>query len=432
VYSVNCSDSLTAGHYGPDYVLYNRKVLSRESATVWKTQTAPESIIIKVCPVPHGAPMTTEAVQHDRLIMLAVGGERTIARMRLVVILFIFMIPLFQALRRHPILDAEILIGFGATSLALAIALTILVVAPRIGNRTWFSYLTSLIDVTLVTAALIAFLVLSAPHSAVNSKVVWEIYLLAIGATALRPRHGIVIITTLAAIAEYLSIVLYASLHWNLNDPALFSPFPYGMFDWGTQIGRMALMASAGLLAIVLARRTIYLARLAGRDVLTGASSRTFFQLRLHEEIQRAQRYRRPLVLALLDVDNLKQINDRLGHELGDVALVRVVGALRNGLRASDGVFRYGGDEIAVLMPESTQAEAEKRLKRIAARIRSQPLEDLPLTVSVGVANCPHDANVGDSLLRVADRRLYAAKRGGRNRIVGTEEPDWTPAGIGR
>ncbi len=376
--------------------------------------------------------MTTEAVQHDRLITLAVGGERTIARMRLVIILFIFTIPLFQALRRHPILDAGILIGFGATGFALAIALTILVVAPRIGNRIWFSYLTSLIDVTLVTAALVAFLMLSAPHSAVNSKVVWEIYLLAIGATALRPRHGIVIITTLAAIAEYLGIVLYASLHWNLNDPALFSPFPYGMFDWGTQIGRMALMASAGLLAVVLARRTIHLARLAGRDALTGAFSRAFFQLRLNEEIQRAQRYRRPLVLALLDVDNLKQINDRLGHELGDVALIRVVGALRNGLRASDGVFRYGGDEIAVLMPESTQAEAENRLKRIAVRIRAQPLEGLPLTVSVGVANCPHDADVGDSLLRTADRRLYAAKRGGRNRIVGAEDPDWTPAGIVR
>jgi diguanylate cyclase (GGDEF)-like protein len=83
-------------------------------------------------------------------------------------------------------------------------------------------------------------------------------------------------------------------------------------------------------------------------------------------------------------------------------------------------------------MPESTQAEAEKRLKRITARIRSQPLEGLPLTVSVGVASCPHDADVGNSLLRVADHRLYAAKRGGRNRIVGAEKPDWTPAGIVR
>ncbi len=377
--------------------------------------------------------MTTEAAgQYDRLVTLAIGGERMIARIRLAVILFIFTIPLFQALRQYPSLDIEILIGLGASGLALGIAFIILVVTPKIGNRVWFSYFTSLVDVTLVTATLAAFLLLSIPHTAVNSRVVWEIYLLAIGATALRPRPGGAIAAALVAIAEYLGIVLYASLHWSLNDPIRFGPFPYGMFNWGDQIGRMILMGAAGLLAFALTRRTIYLARLAGKDALTGAFNCTFFKLRLHEEIQRAHRHHRPLVLALLDVDNLKQINDRLGHELGDIALVRVVEALRNGLRASDGVFRYGGDEIVVLMPESTPGEAEKRLKRIAARLYSQPLEGLPLTVSVGVASDPYDADVGGSLLRVADRRLYAAKRGGRNQIVATEKPDLTSAGVAR
>ncbi len=351
----------------------------------------------------------------ERLLALAAGGERTIARIRLGIVVCIFAIPVFQALRALA-LDPETFVGLVGSASALGLSVVLLVLAERDEPPSWLPYVTAAADVTMVSGVLAIFLVLAHPHTAVNSKVVWEIYLFAIMGTALRPHRRVVILATMLAMAQYLAIVLYASLHWALN-AASFAPFPYGMFSWEAQISRLLLIAAAGGLTYAFVKRTGRLTQLAGSDMLTGAYNRTLFEIRLREEVQRARRHRRTLSLAMVDLDRLKSLNDALGHDRGDEALVRAATVLRRGLRSSDNVFRYGGDEFAVLMPEAHAEEARARLARIATQLRSQRIAGRMLTLSIGIASVPRDATSAAALLQAADRNLYEAKRGGRNCI---------------
>jgi len=356
------------------------------------------------------------ALAADRLLLATGGDERAIARIRLGIIACVFAIPLVQAMRAG-LLSEETAVGMAAAGAALVLAALILALAGRMRGRRWFPYLTVIVDVTMVSGALAVFVVLGHPHTAVNSKVVWEIYLIAILAAALRSERGVVLAATATAVSEYLAILLWAALGWNLNDPS-FAPFVYGTFSWSAQISRLILLVACGLLALALVHRMARITQMAASDALTGALNRTFFEYRLEEEVLRARRHRRRLALAMVDLDNLKNINDELGHECGDLALVTVARGLRAGLRASDSIFRYGGDEFAVLLPEARAEEARVRLARIATQLRSRPVEGRSLTLSVGVAAAPADSGDSRGLLRIADENLYRAKRQGRDCIV--------------
>lgn len=359
----------------------------------------------------------------EQLLSFAAGGERIVAQVRLAVVLCLFAIPLFQLLYYREI-DTGVLTGLGATSLALLLSMLYYGLARHRQFLTWLPYVTSLSDVTLVSAALSVFLVFNEPHVAVNSRVIWDVYLLAIGATALRPRRGVVIATTGAAILQYLAIAFYADLHWNLNDPA-WAPFYYGVFNWATQISRTILMAATGILAFAIIREVSQISRLAGTDSLTGIFNRTYFELRIGEETERARRYRHALTLVMVDIDHFKEINDALGHEYGDRALIQVTRDLKSGLRASDILFRYGGDELAVLMPETGAQDAHAILRRITESLHEIDLKDRTLTFSAGIASLPVDAHDCESLIHAADKYLYAAKQHGRNCIM-PEQPELT------
>lgn len=364
----------------------------------------------------------------DRLLLVTGGDERTIARIRLAIIACVLAIPAFQALRAGRFTE-QAAVGLGAAGAALLLALVLLVLAGRMRGHRWFPYLTVIVDVTMVSGALAVFVALGQPHTAVNSKVVWEIYLIAILAAALRSGRGVVLAATAAAVAEYLAILLWAYIGWDLNDPA-FSPFVHGTFSWTAQISRLILLGACGLLALALVQRMARITQMAASDALTGALNRTFFEYRLEEEVLRARRHRRRLAIAMVDLDNLKNINDDLGHESGDQALVAVAQSLRAGLRASDSIFRYGGDEFAVLLPEARAEEARVRLARIATELRSRPIDGRSLTLSVGVAAAPADAGDSHGLLRIADENLYRAKRRGRDCIVASSKP--APQSIGQ
>jgi len=164
------------------------------------------------------------------------------------------------------------------------------------------------------------------------------------------------------------------------------------------------------------------LRRLVITDGLTGLfNSRHFFE-RLEVELSRTVRYGRSLALLMLDVDRFKAFNDRFGHQEGDRALRAVADALTTGIRASDSAFRYGGEEFAVLLPETAADGAmlvARRLVEAVATRRFGPegAAEAELTVSVGVA-ARRDGETSKDLLRRADEALYASKNAGRNRAT--------------
>ncbi|MGH8127608.1 MAG: diguanylate cyclase [Gammaproteobacteria bacterium] len=357
-----------------------------------------------------------EAEEH--VFAFAVGGEHAVAQARLGLVVCLCALPIFQLVRTRTF-NPDLLIGFGAAGAALVVAFVFYLLARNTRLHPWLSYMTGVADVTLVSAVLLAFLGFGDPLVAANSRVLWALYLLAIGISALRPRRGIVVLVTLVAIGEYFAIALYADLRWNFIDPG-FAAAGYGYFDWFAQISRMALMGAAGILAAVLVKRISYISRLAGTDSLTGAFNRTYFNMRLVEELQRAHRYRHPLTLAIVDIDHFKHINDTFGHDFGDKVLILIALRLKRGLRASDLLFRHGGDELAVLMPETSAQDAHQVLARIVRAVRKTRLKNHPLTVSIGTATWPNDARNGMALVRAADDNLYTAKDRGRDCIVST------------
>lgn len=172
--------------------------------------------------------------------------------------------------------------------------------------------------------------------------------------------------------------------------------------------------------------RTLALAQSrAMTDALTGLPNRWALQDALKRMLAQAARSERPLALVLLDLDHFKQLNDSFGHDAGDTALAAVGDALLTGLRESDMAARSGGEEFAVLLPDTALEGAVAVAEQLRAAIAAidLPLPGVALTASFGVAVLPLHAVDADGLMRVADRALYAAKRAGRNRVEVAEAP---------
>ena len=151
---------------------------------------------------------------------------------------------------------------------------------------------------------------------------------------------------------------------------------------------------------------------LAEHDPLTRLYNRRAFVDALRIEMTRARRYTRPFALVVLDVDGLKEVNDARGHQAGDDALVRTGSVLRAGLRSADTAYRIGGDEFALLLPETTADEARAVVERIADELRATPEADR-LAASFGVALWSEAFAEPEALLREADAAMYVAKRSG-------------------
>lgn len=165
----------------------------------------------------------------------------------------------------------------------------------------------------------------------------------------------------------------------------------------------------------------------ANRDGLTGLTNHRCFLEILEKEFIRSSRYWRPLSLLMIDLDGFKTINDNLGHQKGDAVLARISTLLRKSVRDVDTVARYGGDEFAILLPETDLEAARNLAERVLTSIGQSPFLDgqkiFPLSASIGVASY-HPALLGPgALLQGADQALYLAKRSGRNRVQVCQKP---------
>jgi two-component system cell cycle response regulator len=154
-------------------------------------------------------------------------------------------------------------------------------------------------------------------------------------------------------------------------------------------------------------------------DHLTGLANRRRFERQLEREVARTERYGRPFCLLLMDIDNFKDVNDTHGHDAGDEALRRVANVIQSGTRGIDTGARIGGDEFAVILPETDLVhglEVAERLRAAIAALDFNPAGHI--TASLGAAELPTCARTGEELRTAADAALYEAKRGGRDRAA--------------
>jgi diguanylate cyclase (GGDEF)-like protein len=207
----------------------------------------------------------------------------------------------------------------------------------------------------------------------------------------------------------------------------------------------MDVLASAGLFRVPIIIEYDELKTLqlnAVTDPLTGLYNRRLFGEAFEKELNRARRYALPLGLVIVDLHRFKEVNDKYGHPKGDDVLRAAATTLKKALRTSDSAFRIGGDEFALLLPQ-TDADQTLALSRRVEVVFAETLQDLQLSISVnmdyGVATFPQDGEQADQLIRVADERLYRLKHsnhrktangGAKTQTAPTPVPATTPAAV--
>jgi diguanylate cyclase (GGDEF)-like protein len=163
--------------------------------------------------------------------------------------------------------------------------------------------------------------------------------------------------------------------------------------------------------------------RLSTVDPLTGLFNRTFFFAAVDREIDRSLRSSRGFCLLMMDVDELKAINDRYGHYFGDQVIRGIGEVIQTGVRKIDTAARYGGDEFVVLLPETDPTGAWVLAEKVRIGVTELNVvvagTQIPASVSVGVVNFPDDGQTSDALMISADQAMYASKRSGKNRVMG-------------
>ncbi|MBI4056600.1 MAG: diguanylate cyclase [Elusimicrobia bacterium] len=182
------------------------------------------------------------------------------------------------------------------------------------------------------------------------------------------------------------------------------------------------LLSTMASLAMENAKLYERIQEMAVHDGLTQLYTHRSFQTRLQEEILRAGRSQTPLCLIMGDVDHFKKYNDSYGHQAGDLVLKTVASVLSRYTREVDFVARYGGEEFAVILPAVVRSKGIEFAEFLRARVQEEPFvfqgQKTHVTMSFGVSSFPQDATSSSQLIRVADERMYRAKKNGRNQVV--------------
>jgi two-component system cell cycle response regulator len=361
------------------------------------------------------------------LAQAAVAGELLVAKIRLGLASILLLIPVLDSLF-FPVEHKEAIVGLSLTGATFFLSVLVYFLISREFNPPWLSFASSSFDVTLVSGALALFLFLNEPHTAVNSKVVFEGYFLVIAATSLRYDQRVCISAGLLAVGQYFAIVYFAATHWDLNSPK-YAPFEYGVFGWSNEVSRLIIMLTASALSLALVARSQRLLQLATRDPLTGLFSRGYVDDRFAVELSRARRYNKVLSIAVIDADRFKSLNDTHGHMAGDLALRKIGALLHDTFRQSDTAGRYGGEEFVVILPETDITAAHQKLESLRELLASTPIvlathaEKVQVTISAGLASFPQDGENAADLFALADARMFHAKGEGRNRVIAGSIP---------
>ena len=340
----------------------------------------------------------------------AFGGEKLVAWLRVLLIVILIYFQTAQYVRHPNARDPRTLLASACG--ALLGALMIYSATRRHWGKSWIGFASSLLDVSLVSGALLTYLFLGHPHEAINDVVIFPVYFLAIAATSLRYDARICLMTGALAVVQYAAIAGWAA-----------APLSDGL--WSDQVWRLAQLAGASVLAATLVARTRELRLLSTRDRFTGLLNRAVFNEQLDREVAFARREGTRFAVAMLDIDHFKRFNDTHGHAGGDEALRMVAQTLRRSCRETDVVARYGGEEFALILPGVRSSRAQDLLERFRREVaataiklsgRSRPVS---VTISIGVSSWPEDGDSAAEILGCADRRLYEAKESGRDRVVG-------------
>jgi two-component system cell cycle response regulator len=181
-------------------------------------------------------------------------------------------------------------------------------------------------------------------------------------------------------------------------------------------------VSNIAAISIQNAMRYELLEQLATTDGLTGLNNHRRFQEMLEEEVEESRRYERTLSLMLVDIDHFKRVNDTWGHPVGDQVLKRVARVLNEFARTTDRVCRYGGEEFAIIMPQTDKNGGRLLAERFRTEIKEQKFrandEDFSITLSLGICTFPDQARHKQELIDKADQALYHAKNNGRDQTV--------------
>jgi diguanylate cyclase (GGDEF)-like protein len=242
-----------------------------------------------------------------------------------------------------------------------------------------------------------------------------NLYLLPIIASAL-------ILGKLMTCIEMVAVALcFMGLHYDPHTRNLMS-----LQYWGELMALLAPVILVAYITTMLSADIRFavdkIKRVSDTDELTGLYNMRAFTVVLSRNFKQSLRYSHPLSVVMIDCDNLKQVNDTHGHESGNRLLQHVARTVRSELRGSDVLARYGGDEFIALLPETDARGAREMGERIRRAIEMSRLDvhgtDVVTTVSIGIASYPDDGGSLELIMEKADKAMYHAKQGGRNRVV--------------
>jgi diguanylate cyclase (GGDEF)-like protein len=346
-------------------------------------------------------------------------GEHRVAQSRVVLVGFLTVVGFLVVATDPGNVDYRQAVPLNLACLVAALA--VLIWTRRGTCPRWVSMVSSAGDVTLVSLLHVAELVQGHPSMAVNGRVTFAAYFLALVGTVVRSDRRVPLLAGVVAAAQYLGIAAWGASLW----PPTPTPdvVAYGQFDWGVQVERVATLLVFAMVCWRVAAWSIDLRVSATHDALTGLLNRRSFEARLRDELLLGTRREEPVSVALIDIDHFKQVNDAFGHAGGDHALRALAELMRGSVRRTDAVARWGGEEIAVILPGAGREVARAHLERLRTQVAALEFAvehgmRIRLTVSAGIATAPGDGTSAADLVRLADERLFEAKRNGRNRVV--------------
>ncbi|MFH1368043.1 MAG: diguanylate cyclase [Elusimicrobiota bacterium] len=214
-------------------------------------------------------------------------------------------------------------------------------------------------------------------------------------------------------------VTVASSICWLLAEVLYDKSVTYPFILLWNMFGRFALFLIASHLISELKERIDFETKNAMTDALTGINNRRFFNEMLQREAARAERYKHPLTIAYIDVDDFKSVNDNYGHHEGDRLLGALAKVISESVRNTDMVSRIGGDEFVIMFPETYLEDSKNVVNKIVGKYsEAEENKGYRSTLSIGVATFIRPSRDAEGLVRKADEAMYLAKRTGKNRAV--------------